>query len=319
MKFLRIKGCNLPIIIIIRIKYPNIEYFLNQTKTDFDNIRDFLFSAKADYIDQIDSVYKQKKYLRFLFGKLFGKIINHLKGDHDVFDILRFILNKTNNNEEIKDGKAAYSPKVEDYVQQYKISNENSFNNISNYLTSLFKNNGTSLQEHYEAMLMRDKDKYKGFYLFKCEKESMEEFILKINLDKMGQLPIAQNLLICSKETSQEEIQAFFYRAILCDYNTLFIIEINDSFSVFQQNIMYNYIDTLLTYKNEKYKEYENKQNVDKTKINEYLNSCLIFVYEQKIKYISFLNEIKRYETRAIRFRKINKIIKNNKGKSKGK
>ena len=62
-------------------------------------------------------------------------------------------------------------------------------------------------------------------------------------------------------------MQAFFYRAILCDYNTLFVVEINDSFSDFMQNIMYTYIDSLLTYKNKKYKEYENIQNVDKTKL----------------------------------------------------
>ena len=107
---------------------------------------------------------------------------------------------------------------------------------------------------HYEKMLMKNKDKYKGIYLHKCENESMEEFILNIYLDKMNTLPIAQNVLISSKETSQEELQAFLYRAILCDYNTLFVFEINDSFSYFQQNIMNNYIDTLLTYKYEKYK-----------------------------------------------------------------
>ena len=103
-------------------------------------------------------------------------------------------------------------------------------------MTSLFENNGTSLQKHYEIMSMKDKDKYKGIYLYKCEKESMEEFILYIFLDKIGQLPIAQNVLICNKETSEEEMQAFFYRAILCDYNTLFVVEINDSFSALQQN-----------------------------------------------------------------------------------
>ena len=40
-----------------------------------------------------------------------------------------------------------------------------------------------------------------------------------INLfyDKTGGLPIAQNILIANKETSSEEIQAFFHRAILCN------------------------------------------------------------------------------------------------------
>ena len=43
-----------------------------------------------------------------------------------------------------------------------------------------------------------------------------------------------QKVLMTSKETSSEEIQSFFHRAILCNYNTLFVVEINDSFTDFQ-------------------------------------------------------------------------------------
>ena len=308
MKFLRLKGSSLPILISIQIKYPNIEYKLNKKKTDFKFIKnDFLFPAKNDYIVQLDSVYKQQKYIRFLFGKLFRNIMRHLSGGHDVSDIIRFILNKTDSTEKIKDGKASNPLKAEDYVKQYKIYTDNSFKNISNYLTSLFENNKTSLQKHYETMLIKEKMKYKGIYLHKCENESMEEFIVNIYLEKMNQLPLAQNVLISCKETSLEEMQAFFYRAILCDYNTLFVVEINDSFSDFMQNTMFTYIDSLLTYKNEKYKEYENKQNVDKTKTKEYLNSCIIFVYNDEN--LSFLNEIKRFEPLDIPYKA---LIKNN-------
>jgi len=77
----------------------------------------------------------------------------------------------------------------------------------------------------------------------------MEEFIIKVFWDKLNQLPIAQNVLITSKETCEEEIQSFLYRAILCNYNSLFVVEINDSFSEQQQSIMNSYIDQLLTYK----------------------------------------------------------------------
>ena len=114
MKFLRIKGSSLPILINIKIKYPKIEYFLNTQKTDFENIRNFLFLAKTDYITQLDSIYKQKIYLRFLFGKLFRKIMKHLDGGYNVLDILKYILNKTDNEEDIKDGKTSNPLKAED-------------------------------------------------------------------------------------------------------------------------------------------------------------------------------------------------------------
>ena len=91
--------------------------------------------------------------------------------------------------------------------------------NISHFINSLFEKNETSLQKHYEKMLIKIKNKYKGFYLHKCENsESMEEFIINIFLEKIGQLPISQNLLIMNKEISSEIIQAFFYKVILCDY-----------------------------------------------------------------------------------------------------
>ena len=104
-------------------------------------------------------------------------------------------------------------------------------------------------------MLIKEKNKYKGIYIHDCKNESMELFILEIFLDKMEHLPISENILICNNETLIQEIKDFFYRAILCDYNCLFVVEINDSFSEYQQNIMISNIDKLLSLKYEKIKE----------------------------------------------------------------
>ena len=71
---------------------------------------------------------------------------------------------------------------------------------------------------------------FKGIYNYESHSESMEEDILQIFLDKIDSLPIAQNISITNKETPHEEIQAFLNRAILCRYNTLFVIEINELF-----------------------------------------------------------------------------------------
>jgi hypothetical protein len=66
--------------------------------------------------------------------------------------------------------------------------------------------------------------KNSGFDSLDDEANSMEGDILNIFLEYIGILPIAQNILISNKETSYEEIQAFFYRAILCRFNTVFIV-----------------------------------------------------------------------------------------------
>ena len=114
-------------------------------------------------------------------------------------------------------------------------------------------------------MLIKNKNIKNGIYIKICEKESIEEFMLNLFNDLVILLPIAQNILYCSKETPNEEIQAFLSRAILCDYNTIFVFVINDYLSDNQKSIINNYIDILLSH--------QNKQN-----------SCLVFVCDKKNK-----------------------------------
>ena len=109
----------------------------------------------------------------------------------------------------------------------------------------------------------------------------MEEYILFLFSDKLGLFPIAQNILICGKETSLEEIKSFFYRAILCEYNTLFIVEINESFSITQINKMNTHIENLLFYLYEKNKK--GKKFMDKLNTQTFLKSCVVFIYDKNL------------------------------------
>ena len=135
------------------------------------------------------------------------------------------------------------------------------------------------------------KNPLKGIYIYESKSESMEEDILQIFLDTLGRLPIAQNILITNKETSYEEMQAFLNRAILCRYNTLFVVEINESFSEYQQRYLNRFLDKLLFNKNENYTKLYKKQ-ADKRSPSEYMDSCLVFVCNEKTK--SALNYINK-------------------------
>ena len=88
-------------------------------------------------------------------------------------------------------------------------------------------------------------------------------------------------------------MQSFFYRAILCDFNTLFVIEILESFSNFQYIKMYSYIDKILTYKLENYDK--EKKHINKSSTREYLNSCIIFVYKNLENEAVLENELMKY------------------------
>ena len=231
----------------------------------------------------------------------------HSEETCDIREIIRYILNITDNNKEIKDGDIFYS-KTKDYVNFYRKYSEESFNNISRYLISLFNKNEkkVNLEEHYKEMLIKEKDKYKGIYLEKCESISMEEYIIKLYSDKLKQLPIAQNILICSRETSIEEIQSFFYRAILCEYNTLFVIEILESLSDFQYNKIYSFIDKILLIIFEEYKENnKNTGKLNKVNTKDYLNSCIVFIYDSNLDSNS-LKELEKYSQKNLE--KIDKL-----------
>ena len=76
-------------------------------------------------------------------------------------------------------------------------------------------------------------------------------------------------------------------------------MEINESLSDYKQGIMYNCLDELLIYKMEKYKA--NKGiNIEKSKTNEYLDSCIVFIFEQKNKDLSVLKEIGKFDKQDI-------------------
>jgi hypothetical protein len=298
MNILRSKGSSLPIkinmTITIKDKEPTVKYKLGEEENKtFEDIKKFLFEAKNSYITQLDLLYKEKVNLRFLYGKQFRSFMKHLESNFKIDPILRYILNITENTTSIYGGFKALIRNVEDYINHYKLYNRNSLNAISNYITSLFDKNNKKLD--YEGMIITSKESCKGIDLYECENNSMEKSILNIFWEKLVILPIAQNILIANKETSSDQIQAFFCRAILCNYNTLFVVEINDSFSEYQQSIMNSYIDNLLSFKKKKYKE-ETKEDVDKLKTDKYLDSYIVFICEKENKNITaFINEIKRF------------------------
>ena len=301
IKVLRVKGYNIPILINIEIKYPNIIYKLNKNneeeEKDFDSIKNYLFTIKNDYEDQLNTIYQNEKHLRFLYGNLFRKVKLHQEGNCPIKDIIRYILNKTEyDNNKIIDGEP-YNIKIgSDFETEYKEYTKKIFEYMAKYIISLFDKNGLDFEKHYSNMIINGNKKYRGIFIFKCDNISMEEYILYLFQEKLDKLPIAQNILICSNETSIEEIQSFLYRAILCEYNTLFIIEILESFSSFQHNRMYSYIDKLLSYKLEKSIK-ENKENKNTNKLNtrEYVDSCIYFVYKNLENENSFLNELEKY------------------------
>ena len=298
---LRSKGFNIPIVIEVEIKYPNITYKLNGKIKEFALIKNYLFRVKNDYENKLSTIYENQKYLRFLYGRLFRIVKLYLEGNGNISEMIRYILNKINYKDIIIDGNLSNEELDKDFEEQYEDYTNNIFIFISKYLTSLFKNNGLDLEKHYENIKIKGQNEFKGIAIKPISKRSTGEFILDLFMEKLEKLPIAQNILICSNETSIEEIQSFLYRAILCEYNTLFVVEILKSFSHYQYNKLFSYIDRLLSIKLEKYqkkKKKDNKiKNIDISKTRDYLDSYVVFVYKEKEleNENAFRNELQKY------------------------
>ena len=300
MNILRTKGSTLPISISIDISYPDVNYILGQggKKKDYKDILTFLSKAKINIRNKLDSVYKQMTTIRFIYGKQIDSILNHIQGSSKINSFLRYILNYT-DSKELKLGRKAFNRKSQDYIEETNIYNNDSFNFIHDYIISLFNENKSSIENHYNKISIKKEDKFKGIYTYFSKSDSLEEDILRIFLDKIGKIPIAQNILISSRETSYEEMQAFFHRAILCEYNTLFIVEINGSFSSYQQKCMNIFIDKILAFQNNVYNIKNPDSQVDKSDTSSYMESCLVFIYSKNNDH--FLNELKQFRPKELK------------------
>ena len=303
MNILRTKGSTLPISISVDISYPSVSYYFGQDgkKKDFKDIQNFLSIGKRNIIKKLNSVYKQMTTIRFLYGKQIDSILSHIQGSSKIDSFLRYILNFT-DSKDIKKGKKVFQRKTTDYINETNNYNNDSFNIIHDYILSLFNENKLQIEEHYKKISIKEND-LKGIYTYFSKADSLEEDILQIFLDKVGKIPIAQNILISSKETSYEEMQAFFHRAILCEENTLFVVELNGSFSSYQQRSMNNFIDKILTFQNDEYNKKNEDNKVDKSDTSSYMKSCLVFIYNKDGE--SFLNELKQYNPKEFKMPEI--------------
>ena len=284
-------GFNVPIDINIKIQYPKVSYLLNNKIKSINEIKDYMFKIKNDFENQLNEIYETKKYLRFLYGKLFRIIRKHQEGYIKIPDIQRYILNKTNFDDKIEESKNFYYLTFGEDIEHMILINEKIFDGISNYLIGLFLSNGIDCHRHIGKMEIKDNNK--GISVVKCLDQTIEEYVLYLFVNNLDKLPISQNILVCNNETSIEEIKSFLYRAILCEFRTLFVIELLESFPDAQFNKMLYYIDKILSIKYEKYLKKNNEKNIKKEESNIYLDSFIVFVYNNIEN--EFINTLNKY------------------------
>jgi len=175
--------------------------------------------------------YKNKKFLRFIYGRKFNIIYNYLKNneENNIYSFLRFI---TNN--ELENLNIQYKWNNNNYKDEF----QNIIDNCNDFIDKVLNYNNLPLKKIYEKTMIKNSSNlkmeiYKGFYLFPCSK--VEKEIIQLYQFLTENIPIAQNILLCNENTSNEEITAFLYRAVLCEFNSCFIIGGIESLKMSQQ------------------------------------------------------------------------------------
>ena len=219
--------------------------------------------------------------IRYLYGRQFNllsEVINEEK-NKSIDSLLKYITNDSYQNK----------------VEKFKLRKEENLiqNNIddwNDYLNSVLKQNNLTLEKIYKPTLIDKKFGENNNGLFTHNTDELEHNLFKIFKCLTGNKPIAQNILVCTKMTSNEEITVFLYRALLCNYNSCFIITGLESLGIEAQETIINLLDNYYMGKKER-KE---------------IKSCLIFLFGTKNSDIYKSFELKKYR----KFLKINEDIK---------
>ena len=211
-------------------KYENVESILTILKNIINNL-------KSNY----KLGYQKKIFLRFIYGRQFNIIYDYLNKIKDnISPFLKFI---TNN--ELKNIKVNYKLNEDETKNEF----QNIIDNGNNFIKKILDDNKLSLKEIYNKTLIKKKLKtetedFKGFYVYSCTK--VEKEIIQLYIFLTENAPIAQNILLCNKKTLNEEITSFLYRAVLCEYNSCFIIGGIESLKFNQKNYFIEILNQIL-------------------------------------------------------------------------
>ena len=268
--FTRLENKGLPFLISIKIIALNdsITYELVENKLEYNE----LIVKLKQYCDAMEiyqkRFYKENVYFRFIYEKqlyrIYKKITNR---DKDISSYIRYFTNGDSINDDFPNFKKVFNDPSLAYIN-YKISIESNFENISKYIQHIFKINNTSLEKLYNGIKIDKSKDLKGIYKCKIEKSKIDIFIINMFFSLTGGFPIAQNLLLTNNETSSGEITSFMYRALKCEFNTLFIISLNEDISSKNINYMTNLLDEIT---NSMRNESNKKSSTDE-------KPCILFV-----------------------------------------
>jgi len=205
------------------------------------------------------------------------------KFNHNIRDnILKYITNNSINNFKVKNTQKDNILKCITNITK-SISEDNNdislnqmFDDVSTYLNELFNSNNKIYENIFKKALIKRGNYKRGIYSHSCSVENIERNLIYCSLCLTGEFPVAQTVLYCNDNTTEDEIISFIYRCVLCNQNVLFILIKPESLSREKKNLLIELLKEL--YSNDPKK----------------MVSCLLFIYTEGNKTDEAIIEIKK-------------------------
>ena len=240
---IKVNDCTYKFKLITNSKYLNIQNEYNEK--DFEqillNLKNLIKNIKLKQIEG----YKSKIYLRYIYGRQFNYIYNYLKKNEMKNNIEQFLKYITNNKLKSSESNFKWEEKEDEF--------DNIIYNCNKYIENILTINNIEYENIYINSLILNKFKeFYGLYIYSCF--ILEKEIFQLYKYLTNHIPIAQNILICNKDSSKEEIISFLYRAILCKFHSCFIIGGIESLEFEQKNLFLSKLKEILSENNGNFK-----------------------------------------------------------------
>ena len=251
--------------ITINIEINNGKSIFKFEKKDYEDYNiliDILETILKELENYQINAYKNKVLIRYIYGSQFNLIYNAIQLKYNEGEVnsikpfLKYLTNDLINENIIIEGL--------DFKKTENIYDD-LINDCEEYLKKTLEIHNLSLAEIYKKSLIKEKPKegeYKGLYFYYCNEIEVNLFQIFKYLTNNN--PLAQNVLLCSKESSNGEIISFLYRAILCEFNACFIVGGIELLNQEQKAFLIEKLNELFSEKDENMK------------------ACLIFLYTSK-------------------------------------
>ena len=196
-----------------------------EKKKDIKNIINYYKDLTIHLENAQTESYKEKPLIRLIFGQQFYDIYNYYVNFNKNIDIIPLL-------KKISDNKIMAIPKLFNIRNIKNNDFKTMINEINDFLNECLIINHIEVKDFYRKNIIKEELRQKiksGFFSWSVDEINTEIQIISVYKKLTGNLPLPITLLLCTKETNEEEITSFIYRTVLCSYPALFIIVNSDN------------------------------------------------------------------------------------------